>query len=190
MKTKQRSGSTAGESGPQKSDRIPYGRKSRVRFQPRRWGFAEEPTGEMNLTVGTVARNLNRPRFHTEGPSDLRFTPQVRSGIACHWWENRLTVAVDADLTRQEMMTSREKRRRLGGGVNLHPASWLCLRRGVMRNFAGSNEDPVWTGGLGFGLKWFRVDLAAQVSTDMREVYGERIPRYAAVHACIISKWK
>ncbi|MDL1970450.1 MAG: hypothetical protein LWW94_05675 [Candidatus Desulfofervidaceae bacterium] len=41
----------------------------------------------------------------------------------------------------------------------------MSLQQNELRNIAESDEGLIFTGGLGFGLKWFQLDIAAQVST-------------------------
>jgi hypothetical protein len=77
----------------------------------------------------------------------------------------------------------------IGGGINFHPFSWLSLRGGAMTNMKEKDEGMIWTAGLGFGLKWFQLDLSGQYSSKESEYDGNTIPRYGRVQVAIVSKW-
>ena len=153
------------------------------------------------LSAGLVAKNLNSPKFSApeyDQPGyngtavvtslarvkgeDVTLKPQVRAGVAVdpYSW---LTVAADLDLTQNDsvapgsLVGSSEKSRNLGGGLELHPYSWLRLRGGAYKNLAESDVGLVLTGG--FSLFLLDVDVAAE--TDTFKVGSSTIPQEAKV---------
>jgi hypothetical protein len=100
-----------------------------------------------------------------------------------------LTLAFDMDLTTNKTYIPNYDARFVGGGVAFHPASWFSVRGGLMENLKESDEGLIYTAGLGFGLKWFQLDLAGEVSSKKGEYDGNQIPRYARVQLALVSKW-
>ena len=142
-----------------------------------------------NLRLGLVGKNLNGPKFETAVPSEnFKLSAMARAGANVSLGES-LDVALDVDLTENNTLLGDVKSRYVGGGFNWHPASWFSLRLGAMNNLAHDNEGVVYTAGLGFGLKWFQFDLAAQQASKESTYDGESIPRYGRVSAAIVSRW-
>ncbi len=152
-------------------------------------GFLLKPKMFSNIAFGLVAKNLNTPTFDMENGGEIEIDPQVRAGVALNLWGDRITVAFDADITSNETFIPGYDAQMIGGGINFHPFSWLSVRGGAMQNIQESDAGTVFTAGLGFGLKWFQLDLAAQVSSDKGEYDGDEIPRYANVQLSFVSKW-
>ncbi|MCD6319684.1 MAG: hypothetical protein J7M03_03285 [Candidatus Desulfofervidaceae bacterium] len=65
----------------------------------------------------------------------------------------------------------------------------MSLQQNELRNIAESDEGLIFTGGLGFGLKWFQLDIAAQVSTKTGHFDGNDIPRYTRIQISLVSRW-
>lgn len=151
-------------------------------------GFLYRPTALQNLAVGLVAKNINTPKFDTTTDRELEIKPQVRAGVA-YDVSNTLTMALDMDITKNETFLPDYDSQFIGGGVNFHPLSWLSVRGGVMQNIRESSDGTVLTGGLGFGIKWFQMDIAAQYSLKTGEFDGNTIPRYSRVQLSFVSKW-
>lgn len=149
------------------------------------------------LAVGVVGKNLNRPRF--EAPtyqepyfnpvsglvesrekkgSDVTLDPQARAGLAYDPWR-WLTIAADLDLTENSSVVPAAslKSRNLGGGLELHPYSWLKFRLGAYKNLADSGSAPVATAGLSLGP----FDLDGAVSTGTFKYGSETLPEEARV---------
>ena len=152
-------------------------------------GLLFKPTKLPKLSLGLVGKNLNTPEFDTATGNTLKVKPQVRAGLAYDFWGDRLTVAIDADLTKNETFIPDYDSQFIGGGINFHPFSWLSLRGGAMRNIQESDDGTIYTAGLGFGLKWFQLDVTGQVSDKKAEYEGNEIPRYARVQVALVSKW-
>jgi len=147
---------------------------------------------EEKLSVGVVAKNLNAPKF--DAPTyqkpvpgstpvavkgeDVTLDPQVRGGIAYdpYKW---LTFAVDMDLTENNAVVpaTAVKSRNLGGGLELHPYSWLKVRAGAYKNLSLSQGGPVATAGLSLGP----FDLDGAFSTDTFKVGSTTIPQEVKV---------
>lgn len=153
------------------------------------FGLLYKPPILSNLSIGLVAKNLNTPEFETITGDTLEVKPQVRAGLACDLLGDLITIAVDADLTNNETFIPDYESQFIGGGVNFHPFSWLSLRGGAMTNTQEKDEGTIWTAGLGFGLKWFQLDLSGQYSSKEGEFDGNTIPAYGRVQVSIVSKW-
>jgi len=152
-------------------------------------GLLFTPAKAEKLSLGLVAKNLNTPKFDTKGASDLKVKPQVRLGTAYSLLDDKLTAALDIDLTRNETFIHGYDAQYIGGGVNYHPSNWLTLRAGLMLNIAESDEGTVLTLGFGIGPKWLQLDLGAMASTRSSEFDGSSIPRYAKVQLALNSRW-
>jgi len=142
------------------------------------------------LSTGLVCKNLNTPEFDTIDGGSLKIDPQVRWGVAYDLLEDRVTLALDADLTKNETYIDGYNAQFIGGGINYHPTNWFSLRGGVMKNISEGDEGPILTAGLGIGVQWFQVDLAGQYSTESGEFEDEEIPQYGRATISIVSKWK
>ena len=113
----------------------------------------------------------------------------VRAGAAYNIGD-MLELAVDMDITKNETFVPGIKNQMLGGGVSFHPVSWFALRGGAMKNLASNDEAGViYTAGLGFGLKWFQLDISGQMSGKTNTVEDTEYPRYAKVNVALISRW-
>jgi hypothetical protein len=102
---------------------------------------------------------------------------------------DRLTFAMDIDLTANDSLIPGYKEQYIGGGLAFTPVSWFSLRGGVMKNMKDSDEGAILTAGLGIGSKWFQLDVAGQYATEKGTFDGEDIPRYGRIQAAIVSKW-
>ncbi|MHB8058399.1 MAG: conjugal transfer protein TraF [Desulfuromonadaceae bacterium] len=150
------------------------------------------------LSVGLVAKNLNSPKFDapeydvpvandptstTKMPGeDVKLKPQVRFGVALdpYSW---LTIASDIDLTENDTVApgtvvgSSVKSRNFGGGVEIHPYSWLRIRGGAYKNLAASDAGMVLT--AGFTL--FVLDVDGAFATDTFKIDDSTLPKEAKV---------
>jgi hypothetical protein len=142
-----------------------------------------------NLSLGMVIKNINNPKFDVIDGSQLVFKPQARIGAAYTMLLDSLTFAMDMDLTNNESLLPGFKERYIGGGLDFHPVSWFSGRAGLMKNLEESSEGIIYTLGLGFGAKWFQLDVAGQYSTEKGSFDGHKMPRYGSVQATFISKW-
>jgi len=142
-----------------------------------------------NLSVGLVAKNINTPKFDLSGGGTIDLKPQYRVGFAYNFWHNKITMALDVDLTNNQTNISNYNAQFIGGGFNFHPYSWLSLRLGAMQNIQESAEGMISTGGLSLGVKWLQLDLAGQLSNKKGELDGQAIPRYGKVQVALVSKW-
>lgn len=154
------------------------------------------------LSVGLVAKNLNSPKFDAPeydaqvanapgtttkvAGQDVKLKPQVRAGIAVdpYSW---LTVAADLDLTENDTVApgtvvgSSVKSQNFGGGVEVHPYSWLRLRGGAYKNLAASDVGLVLT--TGFTL--FFLDVDGAFTTDTFKIDGNSVPQEAKVQLAL-----
>lgn len=119
----------------------------------------------------------------------MEVEPQVRAGLAYDLLGERLTFAVDADLTKNETFIPDYDSQYVGGGVRFQPFSWFSIRDGAMTNFAESSEGTIFTAGLGLGVKWLSIDIAGQFSNEEVVIDNNKVPRYGKVQLTLISKW-
>ena len=156
-------------------------------------GIAYRPQ-DSKLTFGLVGKNLNSPTFKYESGmphDDYKIDPMIRAGISMPIWNDNIEFALDIDLTKNDTIIEGEKSQLVGAGVELHPASWFSLRVGAMQDLQSEKFDDgtILTAGIGFGLKWFQLDVAAMMSNNTGTYDGDEIPSYTAVNVALVSKW-
>jgi hypothetical protein len=152
-------------------------------------GLLLNPMGLDSVALGLVVKNINGPEFDFCDGTTLEFKPLARAGFAYNVLLDRLTVALDVDLTKNESLIPGYDEQYVGGGLDFHPFSWFSIRGGMMKNMEESNEGAIYTAGLGLGAKWFQIDVAGQYSEEKGSYDGEDIPRYTRVQASIVSRW-
>ncbi|MBN1848222.1 MAG: conjugal transfer protein TraF [Deltaproteobacteria bacterium] len=152
-------------------------------------GLLFKPDAVSGLALGIVGKNLNTPAFETASGGELEVDPQVRAGMAYDLLGDKVTLALDLDVTENETFIPNYNSRFIGGGFNLHPFSWLSLRGGLMQNMSESDEGIIYTGGFSIGSKWIQLDLTGQMSQKKGEYDGDEIPRYARVQLAFVSRW-
>jgi hypothetical protein len=158
------------------------------------------------LNVGLVAKNLTSPKFDSPELKDQNGTlvttdakgkpisaaervtlkPQVRAGISLDplsW----LTIAADLDITNNETVLSGldYRSRNLGGGIELHPLTWLKLRLGMYKNLSNDEVGPVATTGLTFGTKWLNMDLDGAYGLESAKYKEHNYPKEAKLQAAL-----
>lgn len=139
------------------------------------------------INIGLVAKNINSPKFKFYDGSEYKLSPMVRGGINLEL-TNWLEFAMDIDLTKNDTLIKDFKSQYIGGGINIHE-SWFSIRAGAMRNMVQDEEGTIITAGLGLGLKWFQLDLAAEASTKTGTYNGQDIPRYFKLNLALLSRW-
>jgi hypothetical protein len=159
------------------------------------------------LSVGLVAKNLNSPKFSAPdydvpeydpvtktvkssqtkaAGEDVKLKPQVRAGIALDPF-SWLTIASDLDLTENDTVApgtvvgSSVKSRNFGGGVEIHPYSWLRIRGGAYKNLADSDVGLVLT--TGFTL--FLLDVDGAFATDTFKLGDSKLPQEAKIQLAL-----
>ncbi len=151
-------------------------------------GLLFKPAVLPKLSLGLVGKNLNTPKFDASNGKTLNVDPQVRMGAAYNLLDS-ITLALDADITNNNTFIPGYDSQFIGGGIDFHPLSWLSLRGGAMRNMRESNDGTIFTAGMGFGLKWFQLELAGQFSTEKGEYDGHSIPKYSRAEISLVSNW-
>lgn len=152
-------------------------------------GVLFQPYVMKHLTLGVVGKNLNSPQFKTANAAEnFMVDPMYRAGAAYGLFNDHLDLAVDYDLSKNDTAFG-YKAQYLGGGINLHPSSWLSIRAGAMSNMADDTEGIIYTGGFGIGLKWVQFDVSAEASSKTGIYDGNEVPSYAKVNAALISRW-
>ena len=140
------------------------------------------------VRFGIVGKYLNSPKLKFYDGESYKILPMVRAGMAIDatdW----ITFAIDYDLTANETLLTDYKSQYVGGGVDIHPSSWFSFRFGASGNMLETEEGPILTTGIGLGLKWFQLDIAAQASTKNGTYKGNSIPRYTKINLALISRW-
>jgi hypothetical protein len=152
------------------------------------------------LSVGLVAKNINSPKFDAPdygvpeynaitkkivtstkkvSGEDVKLKPQLRTGIALEplsW----LTIAADLDLTSNDTVApgtvvgSAAKSQNVGGGLEVHPYSWLRLRGGAYKNIAKSADIGTI---LTAGVTLFILDIDGAFATDTFKMGSSSIPQ-------------
>jgi hypothetical protein len=95
------------------------------------------------VRVGLVARNLAEPSFATASGTPETLDRQVRVGAA-FFPARRLTISMDADLTRTETVDG--DWRAIAGGIEQRVAAMVVVRGGVMASTAGDARPAVAAG--------------------------------------------
>lgn len=154
------------------------------------------------VNVGLVAKNLTSPKFDAPDLKDqngqyvldgsgnrvkvdkVTLKPQVRLGVAVDplpW----LTVAADLDVTNNETILPGldYKSRNLGGGVEVHPLTWLKLRGGMYKNLSNADVGPVATAGVTFGTKWVNFDVDGAYALQSARYKESSYPKEARLQA-------
>ncbi|MEA2049274.1 MAG: conjugal transfer protein TraF [Campylobacterota bacterium] len=161
-------------------------------------GVAYRPK-DSKVTLGLIGKNINNPTFKVDQASenqdivseDQTIDAMYRAGISLPIWNDNVEFAFDVDLTKNDTLVAGEQSQMMGGGIELHPASWFSLRVGAMQDMASEKFDDgtIMTAGLGFGLKWAQIDISAMMGTNTGTYEGEEVPTYAALNVSLVSKW-
>ncbi|MDT8303521.1 MAG: conjugal transfer protein TraF [Sedimentisphaerales bacterium] len=152
-------------------------------------GLFYKPQKMPKLSLGLVAKNLNTPTFDTSSGITFEVKPQVRGGVAYDLIGDKVTLAFDADLTKNETLIPDYYSQFIGGGIKYQPFDWISVRGGAMQNIRESLEGTILTTGFGLGFKRFQLDIAGQYSTRQGEYDGESFPRYSRIEIALITKW-
>ena len=139
------------------------------------------------IDIGIVGKYLNSPKFKFYDGSEYTIKPMVRGGINLEL-NDWLQFAMDIDLTKNDTAIKDYKSQYIGGGFNIHQ-SWFSIRAGARRNMLQDEEGTILTAGLGLGLKWFSLDVAAEAATKTGTYDGNDIPRYFKVNVALLSRW-
>ena len=134
------------------------------------------------LKIGVVGKYLNSPKF--DRPSGGKYTvkPQARVGIALNPFET-LTIAADADITKNDTALPGYKSQNVGVGVEWDVLKFLALRGGAYRNIAQSDIGNIYTLGLGINLYLIRADIAAAFSGKKSKFNDKDFPSETRVQA-------
>ena len=144
-----------------------------------------------NPDIGIVAKNLNTPKFKrparpdnvTVGPwntDDYKLKPQYRAGAAIHPIKNRLTVAADIDLNKNETSIPNYKSQQLSAGAEV--VVWddhtfkVPLRVGMNKNLAESKAPTYVTAGFGTLGHDFDFELGLAVGDRTEKIKKSDIP--------------
>lgn len=134
-----------------------------------------------SLSIGLVGKNLNRPGFkQAMSKGNFYIDPQIRAGIG--YQLGLMTLAFDADITKNRTIIPTEYSRFVGGGA-LFNFKMFDLRIGAMKNLESiSGEGVIITAGANIlGL----IDIALQSGTNLTDFKinsnSYKIPNYLQV---------
>jgi hypothetical protein len=154
-------------------------------------GFLYTPNFMNNrLVTGMVVKNINSPTFESKSGFEYTIDPQIRAGLLYHIWRDTLMVSMDYDFSENESILSSYTSQNIGGGIQFKPSHMLSLRCGVQQNLKSNDnndEGTIFTAGLALGLKWLKVDLSGQYSTETTEFDGNEIPSSGRVQLSLVS---
>jgi len=154
-------------------------------------GFLYTPKFFNNrLVTGMVVKNINSPKFESKSGFEYTIDPQIRAGLLYHIWRDTLMVSMDYDFSENESLLSDYTSQNIGGGIQFKPTHMLSLRGGIQQNIKSNDmteEGTIFTAGIALGLKWFKIDLAAQYSTETTEFDGNEIPSSGRVQLSLVS---
>ncbi|MGC8925216.1 MAG: conjugal transfer protein TraF [Calditerrivibrio sp.] len=136
------------------------------------------------IKIGAVAKYLNSPKFDRPNGGDYKVKPQGRLGIAINPFET-LTIAADADVTKNETAVDGYKSQNIGVGLEWDVLKFLALRAGVYRNIAESDIGNMYTAGLGLNLYLIRADLGVAISGKKSSYDDKDYPNEARLQANI-----
>jgi hypothetical protein len=154
-------------------------------------GFLYTPNFMNNrLVTGMVVKNINSPTFESKSGFEYTIDPQIRAGLLYHIWRDTLMVSMDYDFSENESILSSYTSQNIGGGIQFKPSHMLSLRCGVQKNMKSNDntdEGTIFTAGLALGLKWLKIDLSGQYSTETTEFDGNEIPSSGRVQLSLVS---
>lgn len=135
-------------------------------------GITYEPTSF--ITLGLVGKYLNAPTFDLHSRK-ITIKPQARAGIGLNTgiW----TLALDADLTKNEDLGSKIKNQMISLGTTLD-FKLFALRAGVATDLQ-NKDDLIFA--LGLGLTVF--DIGVQFGKKTSPFNGRQIPDYVSFQA-------
>lgn len=148
-------------------------------------GLTYKPNNQKNWVTGLVFKNVNTPAFAVKGAEDYEIAPAVRIGTSYtdKWYE----VALDYDFTVNETFLGDEQF--IGGGVSVSPWEGTSLRAGLKKNLADDRDELVYTAGLGVGMKWVSLDVAAEIGSIENEINGQKYREHMGVAVNLISRF-
>ncbi|PLR30758.1 conjugal transfer protein TraF [Chimaeribacter coloradensis] len=119
-------------------------------------------------TLGVSAQNLVPRDIDTKEVNGYRDTYQIRPLVTggAAWHNERVTAAVDVDMTPTKRFKSEEDTQYAGVGAEYRALDWLQLRAGYRADMK-SNDTNVFTGGIGLSpYKRVHLDLTGMVGED------------------------
>jgi len=125
------------------------------------------------LSLGVVAKHLNRPTFDFGGTGEYRLDPQVRAGIGLVDLLPGWTLAADLDLTRNRTDSLRGFESQVAGaGVEYDIADLevVFLRAGASKNLADEDESVVFHAGLGVRVGGVAIDIAGMLAPEFSAI--------------------
>jgi hypothetical protein len=153
-------------------------------------GFIFRPLNS-GFKFAVVGKNLNTPKFDTIDPNvHYKLEPKITTGFA-YSISQTFDIAIDYDVSETKDILLNRKTQYIGGGINLHPLSWLSVRAGLRKNLSDKEnyEGVIYTAGASFGLKWLQIDAAVQASKNSGDYDGTEVPRYVKANLSLVSKW-
>ncbi len=143
----------------------------------------------LNPQVGLTVKNINSPKFkRPEAPTDwtlpwntedYKLKPQVRAGASINPSE-RVTIAVDLDISKNETTLKDYKSQQIAAGVEILTINKvmfkLPVRFGVNKNLAESSAPTYFTAGFATLGHEVGFEMAASIGDGTEKVDGNTIP--------------
>lgn len=145
------------------------------------------------VQVGLTGRNLNSPSFQAPTVNGVQFpnqylNPSATTGVAFIPFTT-LTLAADLDLTRTESVLAGRQYQRIAGGFEWDALRFLAFRAGISKNLAVTTDPTLYSAGVGLNLWLFRVDLAAQATTETVTYEGTNYPKEGRASLALATDW-
>jgi hypothetical protein len=127
------------------------------------------------LAVGLVLKNVLAPKFDTAAGRTFKEELQARGGVA-YTFSDKLSAAIDLDLTENKTLIVGHGSRQLGAGVCYQLGPRFALRGGIMTNLAADDSAISISLGLSLGGEAFHFDLAGVVPTEWQDLQDVTVP--------------
>lgn len=117
------------------------------------------------LRVGAIGKNLIPVFFKAKNSPGYELKPQFRLGAALFLLDKMLTLAVDIDVLPNDVENiPKLDAQMLAFGAEFAPINnaflYVALRAGVYKNLIESEQDEVWSVGVGLGIGPLMLDVA------------------------------
>ena len=143
-----------------------------------------------NPDLGITAKNLNSPKFkrpkrpagwaYEWNSEDYKLKPQYRAGASIHPFTNRVTVAADIDLNKNDTISGNYKSRQLSLGLEViamqRHTFQLPVRVGMNKNLAEHDAPTYITAGFGALNHDFDFELGLAIGDRTEKVNGNDWP--------------
>jgi len=141
------------------------------------------------IKLGFVAKNINSPEFKDDANVvQFKLDPLYRAGAALELTKG-INIAADYDLSVNKDASGNPSRY-LGGGISFDGGGFFTLRGGAMQNVGIDGSNLLYTAGLGIGVKYLNLNVAAVWDSKNKTNYdGKEYPNPTKVNVGLVSRW-